>query len=161
MIIFAFLLLFSHVTFSQFNLEDFSGLKSQGLIPEVFVKNSSEKFTEARNDLKNDQIDDQFLIETNFFLDELLLSGNIVFNDPISLYLKHLGQELLKNNQELSDSLQFYTLKSNIPNAFSTDQGIIIVTSGLIGRCTNENMLAFVLAHEIAHFTEKHVRKSL
>ncbi|MFT4601676.1 MAG: hypothetical protein ACI857_001859, partial [Arenicella sp.] len=148
------------LSFGQFDLDNFQGVQSTGVIPEAFTKNSSQKFLEARTKQRNENLDDAFLIETNFFLDELLLSGKITFNDPISIYVEDLAEELLENDKSLLDSLQFYTLKSNVPNAFSTDQGIILVTTGLVARCENKAMLAFVLAHEIAHFTEKHVRKS-
>ena len=56
----------------------------------------------------------------------------------------------------MSETLRFYIIKSTVANAFSTNQGIIFVTTGLIAQVENEAQLAFILAHEIVHYTEKH-----
>ena len=68
-----------------------------------------------------------------------------------------MANKLLEKEPKLRKELRFYTIKSNVTNAFSTDQGIIVVTSGLISQITSEAHLAYILAHEIAHYTEKHV----
>lgn len=46
-------------------------------------------------------------------------------------------------------------------NAFATLGGNIVVTRGLIEAMPNENALATVIAHEIAHVKERHVMRSL
>jgi len=47
------------------------------------------------------------------------------------------------------------------PNAFSIGEGTIIVYSGLLAGLENEDQLAFVLCHEIAHFLLEHATKGL
>ncbi len=47
--------------------------------------------------------------------------------------------------------LRVHFSESEIPNAFATLGGHIVVTRGLYQRMPSENALAFVLAHEIAH----------
>jgi len=100
-----------------------------------------------------------FLLNANYFIDELLLSGKVLFNDPISEYVTKLGEHLMEG-KDLSDDIRFYTIKSNVTNAFSTNQGIIFVTTGLISQLENEAQLAFILAHEIAHYELKHTINS-
>jgi predicted Zn-dependent protease len=51
-------------------------------------------------------------------------------------------------------------MKSNATNAFSTDQGIIFVTTGLMAQITSEAQLAYVLAHEISHYKHRHVSET-
>jgi hypothetical protein len=67
-----------------------------------------------------------------------------------------LANIVLKQDPELRGQLRFYTLKSTVPNAFSTAQGIIFVTTGLLAQVENEAQLAFILCHEIAHYNLKH-----
>ena len=47
--------------------------------------------------------------------------------------------------------LRVHLAESDVPNAFATLGGHIVVTRGLYRRMPNENALALVLAHEIAH----------
>jgi Zn-dependent protease with chaperone function len=48
-------------------------------------------------------------------------------------------------------TLHVHLAESDVPNAFATLGGHIVVTRGLYRRMPNENALALVLAHEIAH----------
>lgn len=143
--------------FQQITTE-YAGLKSQGKIPEDFLISSEEKFKTDYSDNKEDT-DKNFYLNSRFAIDEILKSGRIVFNDPISVYIHDVAKLILKDNSELYGKLRFYTIKSNIPNAFSTDQGIIFVTTGLVARLNCEAELAFILAHEISHYLENHVKE--
>jgi hypothetical protein len=105
-------------------------------------------------------LDREFFLNTRFFIDDLLLSGMVLFNEPLSNYLNKVADHILANYSDIRQKLRFYVLKSNVANAFSTDQGIIFFTTGLMARLDNEAQLAFVLAHEVSHFTLKHIRKA-
>jgi hypothetical protein len=71
-----------------------------------------------------------------------------------------VGNKLLSNNPELQGEIQFYVLKNNITNALCTDPGVIFITTGLLAQVENEAQLAFVMAHEIAHYQESHLQIS-
>jgi predicted Zn-dependent protease len=86
------------------------------------------------------------------------LSGKVIFNDPVTIYINKVADYILADEPELRKKLRFYTLKTNTPNAFSTDQGVVLVTTGLIAQLENEAQLGFILCHEIIHYIEKHVR---
>lgn len=88
------------------------------------------------------------------------MSGRVLFGDPVSEYVNTVADKLLENEPELRSKLRFYCLKSNVTNAFATNQGMIFVTLGLIAQLENEAQLAQVLAHEITHYTRKHVINS-
>ena len=81
----------------------------------------------------------------------------VSYGDEITEYINKVADHLLEKNPKLRKELRFYTLKSNVTNALSTKQGIILVTTGLISQLTNEAQLACILAHEISHYTEDHV----
>lgn len=80
----------------------------------------------------------------------------MIYGDPMSKYLEDLAAILLKDEPILLSELKFYILKSNIANAFITSDGSIFFTSGLIAQMVSESDLAFVLSHEISHYTEQH-----
>lgn len=145
---------------AQTDFNNYTTLLSKGKIPEDFTKQTYAKLEEdlkkEREQLRNSQ-EKVFVEGTNYAIDEILHSGLVVFGDEISTYVGEIADKLLKKDHDLRSSLRFYTIKSNTANAFSTDQGILFVTTGLIAQLTSEAQLAYVLAHEIAHFKEKHV----
>lgn len=51
---------------------------------------------------------------------------------------------------------RFGLLKTDSVNAFATPGGFVMVTSGLVKQLQNEDELAFVLAHEVAHVLRRH-----
>jgi hypothetical protein len=138
-------------------------LKCSGTIPEDFRILSQEKYkTDVKNEAKTSKnhnvssAKDEFLLETNYLIDELLLSGKVLFGDTVTAYVNHVADNVLVNQPELRGKLRFYCLKSSEVNAFSTNQGIVFVTLGLIAQLENEAQLAFVLSHEIAHYERHH-----
>tara|TARA_Y100000589_G_scaffold246893_1_gene234782 strand:+ start:107601 stop:109814 length:2214 start_codon:yes stop_codon:yes gene_type:complete len=140
-------------------IADFTRLKCEGPIPEEFLKLSTEKYLEDYKNNEDKALDKEFFITSRFVIDELVLRGKVLFNDPVSNYVNKVAGNLLKNNPELRNELRFYVVKSNTVNAFATDQGIVFVSLGLFERLENEAQLAFVLSHEITHYVKKHVRK--
>jgi beta-barrel assembly-enhancing protease len=148
---------------AQQDFNNFQILQSVGEIPGDFVTRSSMKvktdMQENRNDL-NYRDKRVFLEGIHYGLDELLQSGMVIYGDEVSNYAKDVAEKLLVNDKELFNRLRFYTIKSTISNALSTDQGIVFVTTGLISQLSSEAELAYILAHEISHYTEKHIIES-
>ena len=154
------MVLISNIANSQINFDKYTTLMSKGPIPEDFTKETYKKLADDlkkdRSDLTNSQ-EKVFLEGSNYEIDDILHSGLVIYGDDISTYVAEIADKLLQNEGDLRAKLRFYTIKSNAANAFSTDQGIVFVTTGLIAQLTSEAQLAYVIAHEIAHYTEKHV----
>ncbi len=161
--------LFIFFLFNQFGLtqnlhkkdfNDYKNIFAEGTIPDDF---SAKTYAKINDDIKNDKvklkgnIEKVFLEGVHYSITDLLQSGYVIFGDEVTSYVDKVVGNLLKDDPNLKEELRFYTIKSNETNAFSTFQGIIFVTTGLISQLTNEAQLAFVLSHEIAHYTEKHV----
>lgn len=102
----------------------------------------------------------EFITQSNYIIDELLLSGRVLFNDSVSAFLSDILDEILATETDLRKKLRVYALRSNSVNALTTNNGIIFVTTGLISEVENEAQLAFILAHEITHFEKRHVINS-
>lgn len=160
--IFGIIACFGLATFSFAQKQDFNNfqiLRSEGAIPKDFNTSTQDKIEAdlaVRRETLSEQEQKDFTKKIHLGVDELLQSGKVIYGDEISNYVSKVAKKLLEDNPELYNELRFYTVKSNITNALSTDQGIILVTTGLISQLTSEAELAYVLAHEIIHYTEKH-----
>ncbi|MCI5208558.1 MAG: peptidase M48 [Candidatus Electrothrix sp. ATG2] len=89
-------------------------------------------------------------------------SGDAVFDkqegDPRQQELQGLVDKLGRCN-EVGYPLQVHMVQSKDANAFAVPGGRIIILHGLLDKVQSENGLAFVLAHEMAHFKHRdHLR---
>lgn len=145
---------------AQTDFNRYQPLCSKGAVPKDFSHSTLSKIKQDhREDLKslNGRKKDFFVEQINYSIDEILHSGNVTFGDTISNYLQNLGDKLIAGETDLRGKLRFYAYNSTEANAFSTRQGIVFVTTGLIAQLTSEAQLAFVLSHEIIHYQEHHV----
>lgn len=139
-------------------------LVAKGNIPQDFLLSSYTDglISEAEKTLESEKRKDRknrtsFFQESSFYMLELLQSGKVLFNDPISTYIGQVGENLLKHIPEAQNKIRFYAVKSSAVNAFTTSDGIILVNLGLISRLKNEAQLAFILSHEIHHYLKGHL----
>lgn len=152
-------LIFSQLN-AQVDFNNYTTTMSKGKIPEDFTKQTYKKVQEDIQKGKEElnQTQERIFFEgTNYAIDEILHSGLVIYGDEMSNYITEVADHLLRNDSDLRLKLRFYIIKSNSSNAFSTDQGIVFVTTGLLSQLTSEAQIAYVLAHEISHYTEKHV----
>ena len=79
--------------------------------------------------------------------------------------IKNIFDRLLQSQYITADPKKYnwriYLHNSNEVNAFAALEGIIIINRGIIDFCQNDDELALVIGHEIAHMTEDHVNKQL
>ncbi|MEO5644282.1 MAG: M48 family metallopeptidase [Bacteroidia bacterium] len=147
----------------QPDFNNYQPLKCSGAIPDDFLRLSQDKYksdvkAEAQNSKNHNVSSDKedFLLATNYIIDQLLLSGKVLFGDTVTNYVNLVADRVLVEQPELRSKLRFYCLKSSEANAFSTNQGIIFITLGLIAQLENEAQLAFVISHEVAHYERRH-----
>lgn len=77
----------------------------------------------------------------------------------VAAYLNAVGTRLAAAMPEAGQSFEFFALRDATLNAFALPGGYIGVHSGLILAAQSESELAGVLAHEIAHVTQKHLAR--
>jgi beta-barrel assembly-enhancing protease len=85
------------------------------------------------------------------------ISKNKAWND----YVNKIGRGLVPFSNRPDIKYRFAILNSNDVNAYSCPGGYIFVTKGLLKQVKSEAQLAGVLAHEIAHVSEKHIEKEV
>jgi predicted Zn-dependent protease len=84
-----------------------------------------------------------------------------VLDDPlIEEYVQDLGDRLLKHSDASGEDFTFFVLDEASINAFAGPAGYIGIHSGLILATQSESELASVIAHEIAHVTQKHLLRA-
>ena len=150
---------FTFCSYSQKDYTDFKPLQSEGEMPDDFKTYTSEKIESSTDgDIEgvSRRARKNFVKGIYYGIDQIIHSGKVIYGDPISTYVKNIGEKIVAKDPSLQ-GLRFYTLRSNVVNALSTKQGIIFVTEGLIAQLANEAQLAFILAHEIAHYKRDHV----
>lgn len=82
-------------------------------------------------------------------------------DDPaINQYLTDMGAELASHGTGL-ESVYVFAIRDPTVNAFAMPGGFIGIHSGLIVGARTESELAGVLAHEIAHVSQRHVARQL
>jgi beta-barrel assembly-enhancing protease len=85
-----------------------------------------------------------------------------VYNDPELLrYINLVGQAVAGVSNRPDIDYHFAILNTEHPNAFATPGGYVFVSIGLLRMIDNEAQLAGVLAHEVAHITQKHALQTL
>jgi predicted Zn-dependent protease len=84
-----------------------------------------------------------------------------VLDDPlIEDYIQDLGERLLNHSDASGEDYTFFVLEDPSINAFAGPGGYIGIYSGLILASQSESELASVVAHEIAHVTQKHLLRA-
>jgi Zn-dependent protease with chaperone function len=80
------------------------------------------------------------------------LEGCGAGHDQVEAYLARLGAGLAQGlDLPAGMTVQVHYTEMDVPNAFATLGGHIVVTSGLYRRMPSENALAMVIGHEIGH----------
>jgi predicted Zn-dependent protease len=76
-------------------------------------------------------------------------------------FINNLGNRLASNSPEARQNFDFFLMRDNQINAFALPGGFIGVHTGLILNAQSESEVASVLAHEIAHVTQRHIARMI
>ena len=81
-------------------------------------------------------------------------------DSEIQQYIQNMGEKLVSHSDTPAYPFHFFVVMENAINAFAGPGGYIGVNSGLILMTEAESELASVMAHEIAHVTQRHLYRS-
>lgn len=90
---------------------------------------------------------------------EILVKARLpIIEDPeIKLYVRSVVERILKNVPPQPFQFETNVIYSPVLNAFATPGGYVCVFSGLLVNLEDEDSLAGILSHEIAHVTQRHI----
>jgi predicted Zn-dependent protease len=94
------------------------------------------------------------------FMRSVKASADVLDDPLINEYIQDLGNRLLKQSEASGQEFTFFVIEEPNINAFAGPGGYIGVYSGLILATQSESELASVIAHEIAHVTQKHLLRA-
>jgi predicted Zn-dependent protease len=94
------------------------------------------------------------------FMRSVRSTGKVLADPLITDYLQSLGKRLAARADSGAQAFSFFVVDDPSVNAFAGPGGHIGVHTGLILTTESENELAAVLAHEIAHVSQKHLLRA-
>ncbi len=139
-------------------------IRCTGPIPEDFLprKIKSELLNDnaKKQTAKEKRLFATFSVGNNYAIYNQLVSGYVVYGTSLNNYINRVADKLLANDKELRKKMRFYLFESPQVNAFAFSNGIVFLNIGLVSHLENEAQLAFVMAHEIAHYKQEHSFKA-
>lgn len=85
-----------------------------------------------------------------------------LIEDPeLSGWIRALGNRLTRHAPASGSNFYFSIEKDSAVNAYAMVGGVIVIHSGLILNTSSESELAAVMAHEIAHVTQRHIARMM
>lgn len=94
------------------------------------------------------------------FFWRLQQNTELVEDPEVNSYIQALGYKLAANSDEPTLDFTFFMVPDPAVNAFAAPGGFIGVNAGLLLTAEREDELASVMAHEIAHITQRHILRS-
>ncbi|WP_238596647.1 M48 family metalloprotease [Psychromonas sp. psych-6C06] len=85
-----------------------------------------------------------------------------IIHDPVlNQYIQSLGQNIVSHADSVKLPFDFFLIQDNEINAAAFLGGNVKIHTGLFLYATNESELAGVVAHEVAHITQRHLARML
>jgi predicted Zn-dependent protease len=106
-------------------------------------------------------LDDEYRIGLQI-VRQLRDEGQVIEDPEATEYIQAVGSRIVA--QATGDSaqrFQFFFVREDTINAFALPGGFIGVNYGLMLATRNESQLAGVLAHEVAHVTQRHIARRI
>jgi beta-barrel assembly-enhancing protease len=88
-------------------------------------------------------------------------SGQLVEDPLITEYINEIGHRISAQVNEGEHEFTFFVIDDPHINAFALPGGFIGVHTGLLEATRSEDELAGVLAHEVAHVTQRHIARAV
>ena len=95
------------------------------------------------------------------FMREIRAKLTLVDDPRVEQYIQSLGYRLVATSDRSDLGFTFFVVEDDSLNAFAAPGGFIGLNSGMILATESESELAAVLAHEIAHVTQRHIVRAI
>lgn len=94
-------------------------------------------------------------------MQQIRASGTLVEDSQITEYINDIGHRIAAQANDGGHKFTFFVIDEPSINAFALPGGYIGVHTGLLEATRSEDELAGVLAHEIAHVTQRHIARAI
>ena len=88
-------------------------------------------------------------------------SGLVVEDPQLTEYVNEIGHRIAAQTSDGDQQFTFFVVQDSRINAFALPGGYIGVHTGLLEATRSEDELAGVLAHEVAHVTQRHIARAI
>ena len=87
-------------------------------------------------------------------------SADVITDPELESYIQSIGYQLVSNSDDNQLLFTFFIVNNPAINAFAMPGGVVGINSGVILNSDTESELAGVMAHEIAHVTQRHMART-
>jgi Zn-dependent protease with chaperone function len=137
--------------------EDYTPIQAKGIIPFDFI-NHWYAFDDAHDE---ERFIENYEINQYYASRYLVNSGKFSFGDQVTVYLEGIKNEILKEDSVLAKEIRIYLYRGASSGlGFMMSNGMIGISNGIVANLHSRADLAFVIAHEIAHYKLKHAWES-
>jgi len=88
-------------------------------------------------------------------------SGQVVEDPLVTEYVNDIGSRIAAQTNDGDHNFTFFVVDDERINAFALPGGYIGLHTGLLEATRNEDELAGVIAHEVAHVTQRHIARAI
>ncbi|MGI9238492.1 MAG: beta-barrel assembly-enhancing protease [Woeseiaceae bacterium] len=88
-------------------------------------------------------------------------SGQVVEDPLVNEYVNAVGSRIVSQTNDGDHNFTFFVVDDERINAFALPGGYIGVHTGLLEATRSEDELAGVIAHEVAHVTQRHIARAI
>ena len=92
---------------------------------------------------------------------QIRAQGAVVEDPLVTEYINDVGKRIAVQSNDGQQEFNFFVIRDPRINAFALPGGFIGVHTGLLEATRNEDELAGVLAHEVAHVTQRHIARAI
>ncbi|MBC8944529.1 tetratricopeptide repeat protein [Xenorhabdus indica] len=97
----------------------------------------------------------------DFYIRQIRAGTPLIYDPLLTKYINKLGQRLVNHADAVKTPFRFYIVNNPNINAYAIFGGNVVLHSALFRYSRNENELASVMAHEIAHVTQRHLARRM
>lgn len=97
----------------------------------------------------------------DYYMRQLRAQAPIIEDPVLREYLTDLGNRLVLHSSNVRFPFTFFFIRDPNINAFAFLGGYVGVHTGLVTHAEDESELASVLAHEVAHVSQRHIARNM
>lgn len=159
-----FLLIFCFQTVSA--QKSIYGRSYEDVLPDNYKINIPELRDHILNDIPDDikkkhsRLTYRFADQQAYYISKRISSG-IVYSDWVELedYVNEVMQKVLPEELKSNEVVHAYLVREGSFNAAMNTSGHMYIHIGIFSQVTDEATLAFIIAHEVAHYYKQHSLK--